>query len=83
MQITGESCERGWGLFPTGWPGEVLQFVVDVRKALRISPGGYFQPTPLLPNSTWHGETHHQRKDDVIVIFHLMLPVKWRQADSN
>ena len=29
------------------------------RKALRISPGGDFQPTPLLPDSTWHGETRH------------------------
>ena len=53
------------------------------RKALRISPGGDFQPTPLLSDSTWHGETHHHRDDGVIAIFHLLLPVKWRLASQN
>jgi hypothetical protein len=29
MQIVGANGERGWGLFPAGWHGEVLQFVVE------------------------------------------------------
>jgi hypothetical protein len=53
------------------------------RETLRILPRGDFQPTPLLPDSTWHGETRHRREDGVIAIFHLLLPVKWRLPDSN
>lgn len=61
----------------------VLRAIQREREALRISPGGDFQPTPLLPDSTWHGETHHQRADGVIAVFHLLLPVKCRLANPN
>ncbi len=61
----------------------VCRAIQRERRPLRITTGGAFQPTPLLPDSTWHGQTHHQREGGGITIFHLLLPVRRRPADSN
>jgi hypothetical protein len=58
----------------------VTRAIKRKRKALRITPDGEFRPTPLLPDSTWHGETRHDRDSGVIVLFHLLLPVTYRNT---
>jgi hypothetical protein len=44
MQISGNGQERGWGLFPYGWTGEVLQFVIEVWDDLRIPKAARLEP---------------------------------------
>jgi hypothetical protein len=44
MEITSKSHERGWGLFPDGWPGEVLQFVIDVWEDFRLPVSVKLEP---------------------------------------
>lgn len=44
MQFSGSAKERGWGLFPDGWPGEVLQFVSDVWNGLEIPKTARLEP---------------------------------------
>jgi len=44
MQISGAGRERGWGLFPTGWTGEVLRFVIEVWEQLRLPKGAKLEP---------------------------------------
>jgi hypothetical protein len=36
MRITGISRERGWGLFPQGWTGEVLPLLIDTWDDFRL-----------------------------------------------
>lgn len=64
----------------------VRQAIKRERETLRLSLNGDFRPTSLLVDSTWHGETHHDREDDdVVTLFHLLLPVKVKKslADSK
>ena len=44
MQFSGAGKERGWGLFPDGWGGEVLQFVSDVWNDLTLPKTARFEP---------------------------------------
>jgi hypothetical protein len=44
MQVSGNAEERGWGLFPNGWPGEVLQFVVEVWDEIRLPKSVRLEP---------------------------------------
>ncbi len=44
MQVSGAGTERGWGLFPDGWAGEVLQFVNDVWNDLTIPKTARLEP---------------------------------------
>lgn len=44
MQISGTGRERGLGLFPNGWTGEVLQFVIEVWEELRLPKGARLEP---------------------------------------
>jgi hypothetical protein len=44
MQISGAGRERGWGLFPDGWTGEVLRFVIEVWEQLRLPKGARLEP---------------------------------------
>ena len=44
MQITGESSEPGWGLFPAGWPGEVLRFIVEVWESFALAADVVLEP---------------------------------------
>ncbi|MBE0539859.1 MAG: hypothetical protein IH623_00535 [Verrucomicrobia bacterium] len=44
MQVSGNSKERGWGLFTKGWTGEVLQFVVEVWDGLSLPRSARLEP---------------------------------------
>lgn len=44
MQVSGNGNERGWGLFPEGWPGEALQFVSEVWAGLPIPRAARLEP---------------------------------------
>lgn len=44
MQVSGQGNARGWGLFPEGWPGEVLQFVSEVWSGLSIPRAARLEP---------------------------------------
>jgi hypothetical protein len=44
MQFSGAGKERGWGLFPDGWVGEVLQFVNNVWDNLTIPRTARLEP---------------------------------------
>ena len=44
MQISGAGSERGWGLFPDGWTGEVLQFVIEVWGDLQLPSNARLEP---------------------------------------
>lgn len=36
MQFASDSRQKGWGLFPNGWIGEVLRHVIDVWNTLTL-----------------------------------------------
>lgn len=44
MQVSGHGNERGWGLFPEGWPGVALQFVSEVWGGLYIPQAARLEP---------------------------------------
>lgn len=44
MQFSGAGKERGWGLFPDGWEGEVLQFVSNVWNDLTLPKAARLEP---------------------------------------
>ena len=58
MQISGTGRERDLGLFPNGWTGEVLQFVIEVWEELRLPKGARLEPriTKLLAGASWIAE---------------------------
>jgi hypothetical protein len=41
---SGIGKERGWGLFPDGWTGEVLHFVIEVWEELRLPKAARSEP---------------------------------------
>lgn len=44
MQFASQSRERGWGLFPDGWPGEVLRYVMEVWETFRLPVSAKLEP---------------------------------------
>ena len=44
MQLSSQSSERGWGLFPTGWVGEVLQYILEVWDGMRLPAKAKLEP---------------------------------------
>jgi hypothetical protein len=44
MQASGTGKQRGWGLFPNGWTGEVLQFVIEVWDGIRLPKSARLEP---------------------------------------
>ncbi len=36
MQFASESRQKGWGLFPEGWVGEVLRYIIDVWETIYL-----------------------------------------------
>lgn len=44
MQFSSTVREPGWGLFPNGWVGEVLRYIVDVWQRLRLPSGVKLEP---------------------------------------
>lgn len=44
MNITGQSNQRGFGLFPKGFEGEVLQLVIEVWEALELPRSARLEP---------------------------------------
>ena len=44
MQFLSRSRERGWGVFPDGWPGEVLHYVLNVWKKFRLPSSVRLEP---------------------------------------
>jgi hypothetical protein len=44
MQFSGVGKDRGWGLFPDGWEGEILQLVSDVWNDLTLPKAARLEP---------------------------------------
>ena len=58
----------------------VSKAIAKKRAAILLAPGGEYQTSPLLKSHRWHGETRHVLPDGILVLYHLLLPVRWKDG---
>lgn len=58
----------------------VCKAVKEKSTALKLAAGGEYQSSPLLLRHQWHGQTCHALVDGSFTIYHLLLPVRWKDS---
>jgi len=54
----------------------VAQAIDANKNELKLIAGSDFQPSKLMPQHPWNGETRHDRNNGLFIMFHMLLPVK-------
>lgn len=54
----------------------VTNAIRNAAAQLRLVSGGDYQPSKLMPQHPWNGETQHERNTGLFSMFHLLLPLR-------